>query len=506
MKWSCNQWSRRGAVTPMLGILLVPALTVVAFGIDIGRVAMTTGEIQNAADAAALAGNNPMMQGYVIYNTTGKVGKGNPPNSTQIGAVTTYCTLAANYAILFAAAHSNSDLASLTVVLGDIEFGYTRSDGTYTKGFMANGTMTAVNDSVDGYQFPNTITVYAARGPSNNSSGSPTGNTPNPPVPLFFGGIIGVPHLPTSVMARSLLLTGGLNEVGVSMPMLPMAMDYNIWNAYIFTLTGDKSSPLLVNPFGASQLTMLYDGFTDSQGLSHPGYKTLLQGNGIVVSKDPYPQLQAFPSPNLTPGSFGWLSLNNNSVNANSIANWITNGLSQSDINALTSPQTITTSSGTAISDYLYPINSVNATGTNKAWHSPYAFDWQGITGLKTSDLTALYNFVGSSGYLPLFAPEAWVTSGSNQTYVSATAYPCYRTGTAPNTSTGVGVNAFYNIVSYVGVSIDQVLDKGGKNNAGLWVTPTALAATSGAFIAATGTPAGSSTFSYTIVPAKLTR
>jgi hypothetical protein len=477
----------------------------VAFAIDIGRVAMTTAEIQNSADAAVLAGIDQLMQGYVVYNTTGKAGVGNPPNSTQAAAVTSYCTLAANNAIHFAAAHSNSDLSSVTVVLGDIEFGYTRSDGTYTNGFMANGTMGAINDSVDGYQFPNTITVYTARGPSYNSSGSPTGNTPNPQVALFFGPVIGVSQLPTNVMARSVLLTGQMNGLGVRGPVLPIALDYNIWNAYIYTLAGDKHSSLLVNPFGVADLDKLYDGFTDSQGVNHPGYKTLLTGNGINVSNDAYPQLQAFPSPNLTPGSFGWLSLNNGSVDASSIANWI-NGLSQSDINALMTPQTVTTSTGATITDNLYPITSADATGTDLNSHSPYAFDWQGITGLKTTDLAALSNFVGSNGYLPLFAPESWVTSGPNQTYVSATKYPSYMSGVAPDTSSGVGVNANYSIVNYVGVSIDQVLDKGGKNHEGLWITPAPIGAMSGTFINPGGTPANSTNFSYTIMPAKLVK
>ncbi len=506
MKLAQDRTTRRGAVAPLLAILLVPLVTMVAFAIDLGRVAMTTAEIQNAADAAALAGVDQMSQGYIIYNTTGKAGVGNAPNSTQTGAVSTYCTAAAENAIYFAAAHANSDLSSVTVVLGDIEFGYTRSDGTYTKGFMANGTMGAVNDSVDGYQFPNTITVYTARGPSHNSSGGTTGNTPNPQIPLYFGTVIGVTQLPTSVMARSVLLTGQMNSLGVKGAVLPLALDYNIWNAYIYTLTGNKSSSLLVNPYGASDLTKLYDGFTDSNGQSHPGYKTLLGGNGIGVSKDSYPQLQAFPSPNLTPGSFGWLSLNNSAVDANSIANWITNGLSSSDITALTTAQTITTSSGSTVTDQLYPITAKDASGTNLSAHSPYAFDWQGITGLKTSDLSALYNYVGSNGYLPLFAPEAWVTSGPNQTYVSATKNQSYMTGTAPDLSSGVGVNAYYSIVSYVGVTIEQVLDKGGKNNEGLWVAPAPIGAMSGTFVNPGGTPASSTTFSYTILPAKLVK
>jgi hypothetical protein len=493
-----------------LAILIIPLTAMVAFAIDIGRVAMTTAEIQNAADAGALAGVDQLAQGFIVYNTQGKAGAGNAPNTTQLAAVTTYCTAAANNAIYYAGSHSNSDLASVTVVLGDVEFGYTRSDNTYTKGFMANGTMGAINDAVDGYQFPNTITVYTARGASYNSTGGTTGNTPNPQVGLFFGPVLGVTQLPTSVMARSVLLTtSGMSALGTGGAVLPLALDYNIWNAYIYVLSkGNKNSPLLVNPYGVTDLTKLYDGYTDSNGVNRPGYKTLLSNgsNGVGISKDTYPQLQAFPSPNLTPGSFGWLSLNNSDVNANSIASWITNGLQQSDITALMTKQTITTTSGSTISDSLYPILQSDVGTTGNTPHDVNAFDWQGITGLKTSDLAALSNYVGNTGYLPLFAPNQWVTSGPNQTYVSSTKDPTYMAGVAPDTSGGVGVNANYSIVSYVGVSIDQVLDKGGKNNEGLWVSPAPIGAMSGTFINPGGTPASSTTFSYTIVPSKLTR
>ena len=47
---------RRGAVAPLTAVLLIPILGMLAFAIDIGYITETNLELQNAADAAALAG------------------------------------------------------------------------------------------------------------------------------------------------------------------------------------------------------------------------------------------------------------------------------------------------------------------------------------------------------------------------------------------------------------------------------------------------------------------
>ncbi|QDT15560.1 pilus assembly protein TadG-related protein [Alienimonas californiensis] len=54
---------RRGVILPLAAVLLVLVFAFLAFSIDVGYVAMTKGELQNAADAAALAGAAELSDG-----------------------------------------------------------------------------------------------------------------------------------------------------------------------------------------------------------------------------------------------------------------------------------------------------------------------------------------------------------------------------------------------------------------------------------------------------------
>src|SRR6266851_2982452 len=51
-----NKPRRRGAVLPLTAILLIFLMGMVAFSVDLGYICMTQGQLQTAADAAALAG------------------------------------------------------------------------------------------------------------------------------------------------------------------------------------------------------------------------------------------------------------------------------------------------------------------------------------------------------------------------------------------------------------------------------------------------------------------
>src|SRR5262245_13633208 len=50
------QGNRRGAVVPLVALCLIPLLGLVALAVDIGMVAVSRSQCQNAADSAAMAG------------------------------------------------------------------------------------------------------------------------------------------------------------------------------------------------------------------------------------------------------------------------------------------------------------------------------------------------------------------------------------------------------------------------------------------------------------------
>jgi Flp pilus assembly protein TadG len=387
-------------VAPLLAILIVPMCAMVAFTIDIGRITMTTAEIQNAADAAALAGADQMEKGfayYIFYNDPSNLGS---DESNAITNAQTICSL-----------HNNTDLASINLLWTDIEFGYTDASYTYYAGTL--GSLVNVNGT---NQYPNTITVTVRR--DNTING-------NPPITMFFGSVLGNATNNAIVNARAILRTADLN--GPPSNMLPLALDYNSWNKYIFTETKNASSPFISNPFG---LTDPAQGGIGTNGNSYPGYAN------YPITTDPYQQpsnstagfngkdqLQVYPSPDLAPGNFGWLSMNNDSNSADSLKNWITNGLSSSDQNALTRQQTVGNTG-----DVLFPVKTTDlAKGTvlnpGVNIHDSTLNDWKAIPGFKESDVKALadtYNGQGFGGtaFLPLFAPANGAL-GTN-TYVSS--------------------------------------------------------------------------------------
>ncbi len=58
---SSTRPARRGAVAPLLALLLIPVLGMVAFSVDLGYMIVVRTELQNAADAAAMAGAQQFM-------------------------------------------------------------------------------------------------------------------------------------------------------------------------------------------------------------------------------------------------------------------------------------------------------------------------------------------------------------------------------------------------------------------------------------------------------------
>jgi hypothetical protein len=160
-----------------------------------------------------------------------------------------------------------------------------------------------------------------------------------------------------------------------------------------------------------------------SDGLIH------LDGNGV-------PQLQVYPSPSLAPGNFGMLSLDDSSNDASSIKGWIDNGLSASDLQTLQS-------------NHLVPLSK----------HDTTQWDWKGAPGFKASDLNELT--VGKTYLLPLFKPVVATPVSSYQATDKSA-------GSATPGDGGVGQNAYYQIVQFVGIKITQ-LDK----SSDVYVQPT---------------------------------
>jgi Flp pilus assembly protein TadG len=359
---------RRGAVAVLTAILMVVLLGMVAFAVDVGWMSLSQSELQNAADAAALAGAGQLMSPSVQFSL--------PKNTAtnQASILSAAETSAKTYAKNFASYNRAGGVSSLVLLDSDIEFGLTDSNGNYTK---YTGNATYANS------FPNTIKVTLRLDSTSGGNG---------PLGLFFGSVLGTNNVNLTAAASATIYTGTVDNFS-STPntgLLPLTLDVSAWNTFL--ATGQSSDGII---------------HTDANGL---------------------PQYQLYPSPNSAPGNFGTLSLDDSSNNSSSISSWISNGLSASDLATLQTYK-------------LLPLSA----------HDNTQWDWKGVPGLKASDLDQLT--VGQTYLLPLFNPVV-ATTGSSYQATDKSAGP------ATPGSGGVGQNAYYQVVKFVGVQITQ-LDKG---------------------------------------------
>jgi hypothetical protein len=273
MKIGHESRKRRGAMVPLAAMTMVPVIGMVAFAVDIGWITVAQAELQNAADAAALAGAGPLMAGYVKYNLP------NQTASLKAAAVSTYQANATTYAQTYATKNSAGGVASLTLLASDIQFGYMDGSNNYTavtgSGVVATGGNT---------YYPNTINVTLRRDSSANG-----------PLSLFFANIFGSNSINLTATASATIYGGTLNNLSPAR-VLPMAYDVNAWNSFVSTGA---------NPDGTLS--------TDSSG---------------------NPTIQVYPSVADT-GNFGELSLNGAHAGIGTTNGWMDNGISSSDVSAL---------------------------------------------------------------------------------------------------------------------------------------------------------------------------
>jgi hypothetical protein len=122
-------------------------------------------DLQNTADAAALAGAEKLQQLYVLYNMPGQ-----PSQAQILAAATTNSSPSSPMATAERFANLNrAGNVNITLLEQDINFGLTDAQGNYTSPYSG---------------FPNTIEVTVRRD-----------DTANGRVGLFVGGVLGMSNV-----------------------------------------------------------------------------------------------------------------------------------------------------------------------------------------------------------------------------------------------------------------------------------------------------------------------
>ncbi len=190
----------------MLGTILVG---ITALAVDVGHALVTQNELQNAADAAALAATRQMGVGYLALPLADQQDLGRDLTSSEQAVITGQATAAAF-------ANKASDVANLALSQADIQFG--------TWDFTARTFTPTVTR-------PNAIRVTARRDGGANG-----------PITTFFAGVLGVNTMNIATTSTAALGTSG-GPVPPGVADVPFAISSNWFNNTANCNDGIQFSP-----------------------------------------------------------------------------------------------------------------------------------------------------------------------------------------------------------------------------------------------------------------------
>lgn len=276
---------RRGAVVVLVAILLVVLLAMVSFCVDFGYMVRVNAELQNAADAAALAGASQLMA----------------PQFNGIASSTT----TANASI--AAARAEAQRIAPMNTAGSVNLNLLGNDTVV--GYLANPAdqSQTLTPWSSGQPMPNTIQVTMRRD-----------NTANTPVDLFFARVLGINTWNCTAKATASFQQAsnvtGFDSNGPNALLLPIAIDVNYWNTFL----ANGRSP---------------DGtLSDSYSATLPSSSNAAPHN-VSASADGIPEFNAVYPNNNSPGNFGLVSIGPPSTSTPTYRDWIDHGPTQTDLN-----------------------------------------------------------------------------------------------------------------------------------------------------------------------------
>ena len=314
----------------------------------------------------------------------------------------------------------------------------------------ASGNYTVAGSGV----YPNTVKVTVLRDRTANTS-----------LGLFFAPVLGISTKDLKATASATIYAANINSFAntssLAARLLPVTYDVNAWNNFL--ATGQD-----------------------------PDGNTTLDANGN-------PEITVFPSVKES-GNFGYLGLDDAHAGASTVSSWITSGLTQSDLQTLQSNSASDETPLIPLSSHNQSIQPSASTDGMGSWN------WVGDTGMKTSDIHTLSNYVGDRFLLPLFTPldpgtttTTTTTNKKGQTTTSTTTTP-YSAGN------GNGSHYYYNIVQFVSVTITAVDGKSVVVQPSATMINPTWDILSSSVPAGTGTGAASTTNATTFATPKLTQ
>jgi Flp pilus assembly protein TadG len=196
---------RPGAITVLMAFLMIVLVAMVAFAVDIGYICRVHAELQNAADAAALAAAQKALKAAVVSDSE--------TNSVAISTI-----FAAHLAAHDYAGRHKAGGVTLRLRISDVVVGYQAVPGSEP-----------VTAWSSGQPVPNCVQVTTRRDSTANGS-----------LPLFFARVLGTSHSNLSATAvaafdKDKYRVTGFDSDSANGKLLPLAVNINTWNQFVAT-------------------------------------------------------------------------------------------------------------------------------------------------------------------------------------------------------------------------------------------------------------------------------
>ena len=262
---------RRGATLYIMLLVTPVILAMTVFAFETGYIAFVRSRLQNAADAAALAGAAKLSTPYTqwSYPLVSASQKANILASAEQAAQAEAARLAG--------LNGDGAVASYTLPASDVTFGFLDQNNAFTTPSPAS-------------QFPNSVVVTLHRDSHANGS-----------LKLLLGPILGVRVTDLTATARATVYSNPTtlrSLPGFQSHILPVQLDVSAWNQFLANGTSvTENNQVLTGPNGALELRV----YPDKTGGGH----------------------------------FGLLDLGPPASSAPAFRNWIDNGASSSDVQYL---------------------------------------------------------------------------------------------------------------------------------------------------------------------------
>ncbi len=270
----------------------------------------------------------------------------------------------------------------------------------------------------------------------------------NNPLKLFFARVLGRSDSELSVNASSTVYTGRITAFS----------SINGYGSGSGNVGGSTNSEQGGTGFRSTLLPVAFDmnSWTTFSNTGKSPDGAIHQNSGGSA------QIQIYPTPHMCPGNFGMLCIGPWTNSDREYSDWVLNGPTSSDIQCL-------------IDNGFFPVSEEQPK------------KWKGSPGLRSALSTDFEEIIGQPRLLPLFKPR------SQDPYQAAY---------------GVGSNAGYDIVGFVGVMVSEVTGHGG--NLSISVKPCNVVDSSAVFdpnsIMPLGTEPTGKFLTFTTLSAKLTR